>query len=306
MANSAQRAWPVSRRQVWSHRYQHQCVVFDTDARLQHSLSMFARDGLKCGLPTWFFSQPEIYERLLDDLAATGTSAVLLRDRIQLATSTLRTCDSPGGSFEPQRLLRWIARAVDDAISDGFAGCRIALDWTAYPTWQIEQLADFDKHVSVLGANQPLSVLCTYDRRQFGHLVDTLAEIHPESIRLAVAYHDDILTISPTTDGVRLTGEVDLSNRRALGRSLAAANTGQDMHLYLANLAFISITALEMFEQHAQHLHATGHRLILHNPSRTLRRVMHMLWPQRLPHGLSIHGMPRPMSRRTPRHGRVH
>jgi len=78
--------------------------------------------------------------------------------------------------------------------------------------------------------------------------------------------------------GLRLVGEVDLHSRGILEQALAAAlEHGGDVHLELAGLGFIDVGGATLFVRAASQL-GDNRRLVLHQPSDTLRRIIHLLW----------------------------
>ncbi|MGH3094439.1 MAG: ANTAR domain-containing protein [Streptosporangiales bacterium] len=93
-----------------------------------------------------------------------------------------------------------------------------------------------------------------------------------------------LVRIEPLADdraGLRLTGEIDLSNREQLTAALAgltAATSGhQQVHLELAGLDFIDVAGTRVLLATAEQLHEHGGRLILNHPSPVLSRVLALL-----------------------------
>jgi anti-anti-sigma regulatory factor len=78
---------------------------------------------------------------------------------------------------------------------------------------------------------------------------------------------------------LRLAGEADLSDfgavQHALAASVAAAG---DVHMDLAALDFADVAITRLLAETAAEL-APRRRLVLHQPSRSLRRLLQMCWP---------------------------
>jgi ABC-type transporter Mla MlaB component len=93
-----------------------------------------------------------------------------------------------------------------------------------------------------------------------------------ERTRCAVQPHPDRV-------GVRLVGELDVSNRTVIHRVLAGfAGTEADVYLDLARLTFIDVgafTALAAFAQQHQ-----PHRVVLQQPSSLIARLVSRIWPE--------------------------
>ena|SRR6266511_2670830 len=78
--------------------------------------------------------------------------------------------------------------------------------------------------------------------------------------------------------GWQLIGEVDLATRSVLQAALHRAVEGTgDIELDLAELAFIDVGGATVLADAAQRLGA-GRRLVLHNPSPMLRRIIELGW----------------------------
>ncbi len=101
---------------------------------------------------------------------------------------------------------------------------------------------------------------------------------------LIPAFGDGILRITPTGSpvGLRLEGDVDQSNGKALADALAAAaaTVGGDLHLDMAALEFIHVEGLRLLVSTARQLPA-GRRLVLDGAPPYLRRIMGLVgWDQ--------------------------
>ncbi|MEU9578222.1 STAS domain-containing protein [Streptomyces chilikensis] len=84
----------------------------------------------------------------------------------------------------------------------------------------------------------------------------------------------------PGGRGVRLAGEVALSTRTVWADALAGA-VGADRCAYvleLSEVSFVDVAGAEALAVAAGRLES-GRRMVLHNPPRTLSRVLEMYWP---------------------------
>ena len=88
------------------------------------------------------------------------------------------------------------------------------------------------------------------------------------------------LDIVPLPDrvGLRLTGDADLSTRRALEKALAPLAGGDaDVHLELGGLAFVDVGAVTVLVRAAGRC-TPGRRIVLHDPPGNLQLIMTLLW----------------------------
>lgn len=91
---------------------------------------------------------------------------------------------------------------------------------------------------------------------------------------------DDVLEVTVLADGqrVRIAGEVDMStlHRLRAGLSGLPPACGEVLHLHLAGLRFIDVAGARELVLLAQR---RARRLVLHDPPRTLRRLIFLIWP---------------------------
>lgn len=110
---------------------------------------------------------------------------------------------------------------------------------------------------------------------------------------LDVSLADGLLRIIPTgpPPGLRVVGEVDLSNAPVLSRALgvaAQAIEGMDLHLDLAELKFIDLDGLRVLVRAAAEL-SDGRSLVLDAAPPEVHRVMRLIGWDRAP-GLAFGG----------------
>jgi len=93
---------------------------------------------------------------------------------------------------------------------------------------------------------------------------------------------DGGLTVTPLPDrvGLRLTGDADLSTRRALEKALAPlADRDADVHLELGGLTFVDVGAVTALVRAAARC-GSGRRIVLHDAPDSLRQIMTLFWGQ--------------------------
>lgn len=86
------------------------------------------------------------------------------------------------------------------------------------------------------------------------------------------------VTVLPGGKGIRLAGDADLSTIHRLRTALASLPDRSVIHVHLADLRFIDVAGtrelVTLTESHP------SCRLVLHDPPRTLRRLIFLLWPE--------------------------
>lgn len=225
----------------------HACLTFsDPDERLD-LVAAFVRDGLQASSKVLCLTDSIPPERLLAELADRGVPERPLPrpDQLTIAASEESWLRSGGA-----RMVRRLARELDDAQRAGFAGLRVTADmcWISRPGAVADELPIFESDVGKLFGDGRLTAICQYDRDIFDAVTLAFAtSVHPLAVAAAVYYEDPVLRIcrQHTPPGVRVAGELDLGHVDQLTLALAEAlRLDRDVELNLARLHFIDAAAV--------------------------------------------------------------
>lgn len=225
----------------------HACLTFsDPDERLD-LVAAFVRDGLQASSKVLCLTDSIPPERLLAELADRGVPERPLPrpDQLTIAASEESWLRSGGA-----RMVRRLARELDDAQRAGFAGLRVTADmcWISRPGAVADELPIFESDVGKLFGDGRLTAICQYDRDIFDAVTLAFAtSVHPLAVAAAVYYEDPVLRIcrQHTPPGVRVAGELDLGHVDQLTLALAEAlRLDRDIELNLARLHFIDAAAV--------------------------------------------------------------
>jgi len=224
----------------------HACLTFsDPDERLD-LVAAFVRDGLEASNKVLCLTDSIAPERLRAELADRGVpERPLLPDQLTIAASEESWLRNGGA-----RMVRWLARELDDAQRDGFAGLRVTADmcWISRPGAGADELPVFESDVDKLFGDGRLTAICQYDREIFDAVTLAFAAaVHPLAVAAAVYYEDPVLRIcrQHTPPGVRIAGELDLGHVEELTLALAEAlRLDRDIELNLARLHFMDAAAV--------------------------------------------------------------
>jgi anti-anti-sigma factor len=252
----------------------HRCFVFDDDADRRDVVGAYVRDGLARGEKVHYFSDGPPPASLAAELAdgapvRPGQLTVTSADESYLA----------GGRFDPDRMIALLVDAVAESAAQGYRGCRLTgeMSWWRRGIPGSDRLAEYERRVQPIFDEGAAVGLCQYDRRVFAPALDTFVDAHPGQVEPLPDYADTLVRItrSAAPRGLRLTGEVDLSNHEALGRLLAARAAGDDgdLHVDVSTLMFVDVQGLRTLVRAAAELRG-DRRLVLHRPSAAIRRVL--------------------------------
>lgn len=237
----------------------------------------------------------------LEAEAPVAPASLLTRGQL-----VLRSVDEfafTGGGFDPDRMVSSLAEESARAGRAGYAGLRVCAgtDWAVRGQPGCDRLVQYERQVSRLlteGRLSGLALVCQFDQRRFPHqTLRRLREAHPIAMDARQAQQRrPLLSVAPLADraGLRLSGEVDLSNVREFATAVqaaveaeAAAGNGarpprRDLHLDLADVSYLDVTAVGLLVRTAATL-TDGRRLVLGSPGPTIRTTLRMLGWDELP-----------------------
>jgi anti-anti-sigma factor len=231
----------------------HACLTFsDPDERLD-LVAAFVRDGLRASTKVLCLTDSLPPQRLRAELADRGVPEEDLLRHDQLTITGSDESWLPHGARMVQRL----ARELDDAQREGFAGLRVTADmcWVSRPAATADELPVFESDVGKLFGDGRLTAICQYDREIFDAVTLAFAaSVHPLTVAAAVYYEDPVVRIcrQHTPPGVRVAGELDLTHVEELTLALAESlRLDRDAELNLAKLHFIDAAAVGAIVQAA-------------------------------------------------------
>jgi anti-anti-sigma factor len=240
----------------------HACLTFsDPDERLD-LVAAFVRDGLRASSKVLCLTDSVAPQRLRAELADRGIPEreLLRRDQLTITGSDESWLADSGASGA--RMVRRLARELDDAHRDGFAGLRVTADmcWVSRPAAIADELPVFETDVGKLFGDGRLTAICQYDREIFDAVTLAFAaSVHPLAVAAAVYYEDPVLRVcrQHTPPGVRVAGELDLTHAEELTLALSESlRLDRDVELNLSRLRFIDAAAVGAIVQAAAGLPA--------------------------------------------------
>jgi anti-anti-sigma factor len=249
----------------------HCCYVFDDDDTQRQVARTYVRTGLARGEKVVYLANgkaPEELSAMLGDLRDEQ-----VRDG-QMVVLGARETYLQGGRFDKDRMITMLHDVIGDAVAEGHQGCRITgeMSWWQYGLPGTEHLAAYERQVhQVLDAGEAMG-LCQYDERVFGADLEPFMRAHAVQVESPPVYADTlvrIVRINTPHRGLRVTGELDISNHAALGDLLAArtAETAEgDVYVEVSALTFVDVQGMRTLVRAASAL-TGGRRLVLLGPS---------------------------------------
>ncbi|WP_051366050.1 MEDS domain-containing protein [Hamadaea tsunoensis] len=241
--------------------------VFDTPGDFRAAATRFLADGLAGGQRVLLVTGDVDGADLSDDFAAardTGAAVVLDVGMYR--------------SGDPYVPVETYARAVDEALADGFTGLRVAADVTSLVRTAEDRaaFARYERLADELMIRSMFSALCAYDRAELGAAeAAELVCVHPVARRSSVP----LRLHNSETPGIAavLAGDVDMHGYALLRTALDSADlTGVDgtVTIDARDLAFIDHRGLI---QLVEHVRARGATTVLSVGARSVIRPLAQL-----------------------------
>jgi anti-anti-sigma regulatory factor len=204
----------------------HVCWTVRDDEQCVELAARSITAGLREGHRVTFLAESLLPAALLAALAARGVATADSLGSGQLQVSVARDTFLPAGRFDPVATIELLAGQITEARDEGWAGLRLVGDmgWAMGTVPGVEHLEWYEAQVNPLCVAGGALAICVYDRRLFsGDELRSAASAHTASTTVAAgAEWEQLLRIRRIFDppGLRLIGEADLSNRRALASVL--------------------------------------------------------------------------------------
>ncbi|MFG1944499.1 MEDS domain-containing protein [Nonomuraea sp. NPDC048826] len=249
----------------------HVCLPFLGDRERRDTTRLFALNGLRRRTKVLIITHTDSPDRTRAWLTplVPGFDEAESAGRIEIVGSA--ATHLTGGRLDPGRALDGLASARERARAQGHRGLYALVD----ASWGVHDppgQAAFESAVNALFGQGGLAAVCQYDRALFPReALDRVTAAHPISPEQALLRH---ITLS-SPPGVRLWGDVDLTNRQAFASILAPLREEpEDVVIDATGLDFIDAGS-------AQLLVATA---LARGPGRTvvacgspLARLLHLL-----------------------------
>ncbi|WP_412543741.1 MEDS domain-containing protein [Longispora sp. K20-0274] len=238
----------------------HVCWTFDDDDRCAAAVARYVGAGTRDGHRV-IYSAPEVPRAdVAARLIAHGVHVAALVATGQLQIVTVPDTYLTGGEFRPAAVLEGWNRRLDDARAAGYRGVRLVADrsWLAGSVAGAHRIAWYEARANRVFADGYAMGLCLYDRRLFGpSALRAISSAHPATYRADDGPWSPLLRMVRTAEppGLRLAGELDLSNRRAVAALLNALfeePAGEPLFVDLSGLSFADAPTATLFVRAAR------------------------------------------------------
>lgn len=254
----------------------HLCAFHREPGELTRIAATFVGQGLSVGDQLLYVTSDGDAEALFDALP----DHLAARDALATGQLQVTSFADAYGTYRPEDLdvvADGFRAAADQARKDGFPGLRVAaeMDGLAPLLGSSEEVLHWERLCTGLQRELGVSSVCLYDA---GNLDDEYIELLTrEHAGLAPDEAESPLARFLAIDepwGVRISGEVDISNHDLLHRVLVSrAAVMPRMHLDLEGLAFADLRTVSQLRSVAAGLPEDGW-LALHGVPAVVRRIL--------------------------------
>lgn len=257
---------------------QHLCQVYDDEQGLHSAVCGFVRAGLAARDLVILVSGSEA-QAVGGYLEDDGMAAAEALDRGQIRVITVA-----GGEHDARLgdVVRRLALVLDERSALGFAVARMAAEVDVlYGLETPAEMVARERLGDELIVGHPMIGLCMYDRRC--HDTDFLLQAETEHVGQVVpaaeVYRDDILAIDhlDRDAGLRVSGQVDLSNRAAFASALAQAarRAAGDVLVDLSATSYLDVGGLRLLAETAQS--NPGRMVVLLDPATRIQQMLRVI-----------------------------
>ncbi|MEJ3746782.1 MEDS domain-containing protein [Actinomycetes bacterium KLBMP 9797] len=233
----------------------HVCWAFSGDDQRLDAMARLVAAGVRQGEKVLYLTESLLPTALLAGLAARGLYAEEALERGQLDVRRAQETYLAGGRFDPDASVDTFAGHIERAHDEGWAGLRIVGDmaWALSARSGADQLARYEARLNRLFLEGRALAVCQYDQRLFSAAeLRRASDAHTGTTVVSMNNHwRPLLRMRRTAEppGLRLAGEADLSNRRALASVLDTlvrdhAENDAPIVIDLADLRFADAAAV--------------------------------------------------------------
>ncbi|WP_067483223.1 MEDS domain-containing protein [Actinomadura hibisca] len=237
--------WSVTRPVGELRPGDHGWLPYANGEEQRHVVGSFVGDGLAWGHKVIFLAGEDVPAPAPPPGPDRGLLTVLPVDRAR----------GPGGHVDARSVMEALAKEITRAEEQGHTTIRVTADmtWAVRRPAGLEQLLRCERHIErAIGPSTSVAAICQFDRRRCGPgELAALAGTHAVRVLPDPEFADPVLEIVRTFQpcGLALRGELDAFRHRVLDEALAQllpVSQGREVHLDLAELAFIDLGALNM------------------------------------------------------------
>src|ERR1700730_8736448 len=162
--------------------HDHICLIYESQEEQLAMPVPSIRMGLDRGEKCIFVAPEKTGSDVIEALHAIGIDVDEAVNSGRLAVASQEDTYLRNGHFEPDRMIRFLADALEPAIASGFSGLRVVgeMTWALGGDPGTSPLIEFEAKLNYFVRNHPVAVTCQYDRNRFSpEVILNVIRTHP-------------------------------------------------------------------------------------------------------------------------------
>lgn len=254
----------------------HLCAFYRSRAELDRVARTFVRAALAAGDQVLYVASVREPEAVVEALEARDVEASRAMAGGQLIVQSFDDVYGRAGRLDFGELAEGFREAGRGARAEGFPGLRVAAEMGEFAkvVGSTDRLLEWERTATTLQTEEGITSVCGYDAKGFSAGEVSLIEgQHAGRSPLEAPIPLASFTVTRHPPGIRVLGEVDVSNRRTFERVLSScADARTSVTIDVEGLAFADVGFVEVIFSQARVLPADG-MIRLKNVSNQLKRL---------------------------------
>lgn len=160
----------------------HVCGLYASEGEFREQVVGYVARGLEVNEKVLHITHSHTAQQVKDLLRSAGVDIDAAIQRGQFVCVTAADSYLKEGGFDPDRMMRMVAEAEDESLSQGYAGLRVMgeMTWALGGDAGAERLTEYEAKLNRFFPGSRTHAICMYDSRRFS--AETLLEIiqnHP-------------------------------------------------------------------------------------------------------------------------------
>jgi two-component system, chemotaxis family, sensor kinase Cph1 len=162
--------------------HDHICLIYDSQEEQLAMPVPSIRMGLERGEKCIFIAPEKTLSDVNEALHAIGIDVDEAVTSGRLVVAGQEDTYLLNGHFEPDKMIRFLADAVEPTIASGFSGLRVVgeMTWALAGDLGTGPLIEYEAKLNYFVRDHPISVTCQYDRKRFSpEVILNMIRTHP-------------------------------------------------------------------------------------------------------------------------------
>ena len=162
--------------------HDHICLIYDSQEEQLAMPVPSIRMGLDRGEKCIFIAPEKTVSDVSEALHAIGIDVDEAVNSGRLAVASQEDTYLRNGHFEPDKMIRFLADALEPAIASGFSGLRVVgeMTWALGGDLGTGPLIEYEAKLNYFVRDNPVAVTCQYDRNRFSpEVILNVIRTHP-------------------------------------------------------------------------------------------------------------------------------